>query len=119
MTVRRLSLRGGGTRRAPRRHGGEGSRASGERLPDLCPRRLRVRLHADERTVARGAREVLVLHRRGRCLLPYAEYEQAETIMSVRQKGGENVTMFNSYAPLLEKVKNLKRAQVEGELRCF
>jgi hypothetical protein len=52
-------------------------------------------------------------------LLPYAEYEQAETIMAVRQKGGENVTMFNSYAPLLEKVKNLKRAQVEGELRCF
>ena len=52
-------------------------------------------------------------------LLPYAEYEQAETILSVRQKGGENVTMFNSYAPLLEKVKNLKRAQVEAELRCF
>lgn len=52
-------------------------------------------------------------------LLPYAEYEQAETIMSVRQKGGESVAMFNSFAPLLEKVKNLKRAQVEAELRCF
>lgn len=52
-------------------------------------------------------------------LLPYKEYEQAETIMSVRQKGGENVAMFNSYAPFLEKVKNLKRAQVEAELRCF
>jgi hypothetical protein len=52
-------------------------------------------------------------------LLPYEQYEQAETIMSVRQKGGENVAMFNSYAPLIEKVKNLKRAQVEAELRCF
>ncbi len=52
-------------------------------------------------------------------LLPFKEYEEAETIMSVRQKGGENVTMFNSYAPFLEKVKNLKRAQVEAELRCF
>jgi hypothetical protein len=52
-------------------------------------------------------------------LLPYDDYEQAETIMSVRQKGGENVAMFNSYAPFLEKVKNLKRAQVEAELRCF
>ena len=52
-------------------------------------------------------------------LLPFEEYEQAETILSVRQKGGENVSMFNSYAPLLEKVKNLKRAQVEAELRCF
>jgi hypothetical protein len=39
--------------------------------------------------------------------------------MSVRQKGGESVAMFNSFAPLLEKVKNLKRAQVEAELRCF
>jgi hypothetical protein len=52
-------------------------------------------------------------------LLPYDEYVQAETVMSVRQKGGENVAMLNSYAPLLEKVKNLKRAQVEAELRCF
>jgi hypothetical protein len=52
-------------------------------------------------------------------ILPFAEYEQAETILSVRLKGGENVAMFNSYAPLLEKVKNLKRAQVEAELRCF
>jgi hypothetical protein len=52
-------------------------------------------------------------------LLPFDEYEQAETIMSVRQKGGENVAMFNSYPPFLEKVKNLKRAQVEAELRCF
>jgi hypothetical protein len=52
-------------------------------------------------------------------LLPYSEYEAAETIMSVRQKGGESVAMFNSYAPLLEKVKELKRAQVEAELRCF
>ena len=52
-------------------------------------------------------------------ILPYAEYEAAETILSVRLKGGENVAMMNSYAPLLEKVKNLKRAQVEAELRCF
>jgi hypothetical protein len=52
-------------------------------------------------------------------LLPYAEYEAAETIMAVRQKGGENVSMFNTFAPFLEKVNNLKRAQVEAELRCF
>ena len=52
-------------------------------------------------------------------ILPYAEYEAAETVLSVRQKGGENVAMLNSYAPILEKVKNLKRAQVEAELRCF
>ena len=51
-------------------------------------------------------------------VLPYEDYEQAETIMSVRQRGGESVAYM--YAPaMLEKVKNLKRAQVEGEIRCF
>ncbi|MGE3231127.1 MAG: hypothetical protein AB7J30_16980 [Hyphomicrobium sp.] len=51
-------------------------------------------------------------------VLPYNEYEEAETIMSVRQRGGESVAYM--YAPaMLEKVKNLKRAQVEGEIRCF
>lgn len=51
-------------------------------------------------------------------LLPYDKYEQAETVMSVIQKGGENVAFL--YSPMFqEKVKELKRAQVEGELRCF
>ncbi len=51
-------------------------------------------------------------------LLPYEKYEQAETVMSVIQKGGENVAVLRS--PMFqEKVKELKRAQVEGELRCF
>jgi hypothetical protein len=51
-------------------------------------------------------------------VLPYKDYEEAETIMSVRQRGGESVAYM--YAPpMLEKVKNLKRAQIEGEIRCF
>jgi hypothetical protein len=51
-------------------------------------------------------------------VLPYKDYEEAETIMSVRQRGGESVAYM--YAPpMLEKVRNLKRAQVEGEIRCF
>ena len=51
-------------------------------------------------------------------VLPYKDYEEAETIMAVRQRGGESVAYM--YAPpMLEKVKNLKRAQVEGEIRCF
>lgn len=51
-------------------------------------------------------------------VLPYKAYEEAETIMSVRQRGGESVAYM--YAPAMqEKVRNLKRAQVEGELRCF
>ncbi|HEX2841133.1 hypothetical protein [Hyphomicrobium sp.] len=50
--------------------------------------------------------------------LPFKEYEEAETVMSVRQRGGESVAFL--YAPAMqEKIKNLKRAQVEGEIRCF
>lgn len=51
-------------------------------------------------------------------LLPYAEYEEAETILSVRQRGGKSLGIFE-YGPAKEKVKSMKRAQVEGELRCF
>ncbi len=51
-------------------------------------------------------------------LLPFAQYEEAETIMSVVQRGGENVAVLKTPA-LQEKVKKLKMAQVEAELRCF
>lgn len=51
-------------------------------------------------------------------LISFHDYEEAETIMSVRLKGGEAVAALN-YAPVQEKVNNLKRAQVEAELRCF
>lgn len=51
-------------------------------------------------------------------VLPYEQYEEAETILSVRQRGGESVAYM--YGPLfVEKVKDMKRAQVEGEIRCF
>ncbi len=51
-------------------------------------------------------------------LLPWAEYEEAETIMSLVLRGGESVAAMQ-FAALQEKIKNLKRAQVEAELRCF
>ena len=52
-------------------------------------------------------------------LLPYEQYEEAETIMRVRQRGGENASMFLTMPILRAKVDELKRAQVEAELRCF
>lgn len=52
-------------------------------------------------------------------LLPYDDYEQAETIMAVPQNGGERVSIFLSYQPLRDKVNKLKKAQVEAELLCF
>ena len=52
-------------------------------------------------------------------LLPYAEYEASQTIMSIAQRPGDNAEVFRSYGPYKEQVKKLKTAQVEAELRCF
>src|SRR5262245_8038588 len=52
-------------------------------------------------------------------LLPYDRYEEAETVMRVRQRGGKNASMFLSMPMLRAMVDELKRAQVEAELRCF
>lgn len=51
-------------------------------------------------------------------ILPYDKYVQAETVMSVVQVGGEKAALFHD--PVLsEKVADLRRAQAEGEVRCF
>ena len=52
-------------------------------------------------------------------ILPYSEYEAAQTIMSIAQRPGDNAQVFRSYGPYKEQVKKLKTAQVEAELRCF
>jgi hypothetical protein len=51
-------------------------------------------------------------------LLSFDQYEEAETIMRVRQRAGEKGTLFLIPA-MRAKVQDLKRAQVEAELRCF
>jgi len=52
-------------------------------------------------------------------LLPYDQYEEADTVMRMRQRGGKNASMFQSMPMLRAKVDDLKRAQIEAELRCF
>jgi hypothetical protein len=52
-------------------------------------------------------------------LITFDQYEEAETILRVRQRGGEKAAMFISNPALRAKVDDLKRAQVEAELRCF
>ncbi len=52
-------------------------------------------------------------------LLPYDQYEEAETVMRVRLRGGKNASMFLTMPMLRAKVDELKRAQIEAELRCF
>ena len=51
-------------------------------------------------------------------IVPYEKYVQAETVMSVVQVGGEKGAMFHDPS-LAEKVADLRRAQAEGEIRCF
>ncbi|MBL8884008.1 MAG: hypothetical protein JNL45_13250 [Hyphomicrobium sp.] len=51
-------------------------------------------------------------------LLPFSEYEEAETIKSVSLRGGEQVAVLQNPA-IQAKVKKLQFAQVEAELKCF
>jgi hypothetical protein len=51
-------------------------------------------------------------------LLPYAEYVDASTVMSLVQRGGDATSLFSS-PQLQKKIHTLKLAQVEAELRCF
>ena len=52
-------------------------------------------------------------------ILPYEQYEQAETVLSMRRVGGERMAFFKN-AVLAEKmVADLRRAQAEAEVVCF
>lgn len=52
-------------------------------------------------------------------ILPYSKYEQAETILSVGQQGGEATAILRSNPQLKEVVAEMRRAQAEAEVRCF
>ena len=52
-------------------------------------------------------------------LLPFAKYEEAETLLSIGLRGGENATFMVTSPMLKEKINEMRRAQVEAELRCF
>jgi len=52
-------------------------------------------------------------------ILPYDDYVEAETILSVGLVGGEKATIFNQSPALREVVATMRRAQAEAEFRCF
>lgn len=52
-------------------------------------------------------------------LLPYDSYVAAETVVRMRQVGGEKSVMFRDSAVAKETLAKLKRAQAEAEIRCF
>lgn len=52
-------------------------------------------------------------------LMPYDDYEQAETILSLQQGGlGERGAMFRDTPIAKQRTDELRRAQAEASLRC-
>ena len=52
-------------------------------------------------------------------ILPYDRYEEAETILSMRQGLGAQSREFSAAKGLNDIVADLRRAQAEAEIRCF
>ncbi|MXQ12073.1 hypothetical protein [Microvirga makkahensis] len=52
-------------------------------------------------------------------IMPYDRYVQAETILSMRQGVGEQLSLFRNAKMFDDIVAELRRAQAEAEIRCF
>ena len=52
-------------------------------------------------------------------ILPYDRYEEAETILSMRQGLGAQSREFTAAKGLNDIIADLRRAQAEAEIRCF
>lgn len=52
-------------------------------------------------------------------ILPYKDYVTAETVLSLRLATGERVGMMRTAPMANEAVRKLRRAQAEGDIRCF
>lgn len=52
-------------------------------------------------------------------LLPYPDYEEAETFLSLGLVTGERGVLFRTSEQSKTAVRDLRRAQIEAELRCF
>lgn len=52
-------------------------------------------------------------------ILPYERYVEAETVLRMRQLGGENAAIFRDTRGAKALVDELRGAQAEAEIRCF
>ena len=52
-------------------------------------------------------------------ILPYERYEEASTFLSMMQTLGETSALFRETAEARAAIQDLRRAQAEGEIRCF
>lgn len=51
-------------------------------------------------------------------LIPHDEYEAVETVIMVYKRGGKAQQQMSN-GDLQRRIQEMRRAQVEGELRCF
>lgn len=52
-------------------------------------------------------------------ILPYEDYVEAETVLSLRLQSGERMALFRDTAVAQGIVADLRRAQAEAEILCF
>ena len=52
-------------------------------------------------------------------ILTYDDYVEAETVLRMRQAGGEQGALFRGTPAIREIAANLRRAQAEAEMLCF
>jgi len=52
-------------------------------------------------------------------ILPYEQYEKAETVLSLQLATGEQMSAFKTMHLATEIVAELRRAQAEAEILCF
>ncbi|GHC15584.1 hypothetical protein [Aidingimonas halophila] len=52
-------------------------------------------------------------------MVPYSEYEEVETIMSMHDKRGELGVLFRSEHGMEEQLDEFRNAQTEADLQCF
>lgn len=52
-------------------------------------------------------------------ILPFERYEEASTFLSMMQTQGERAALFRETAESRAAIQDLRRAQAEGEIRCF
>ena len=62
---------------------------------------------------------MLVFDRRHRFAVPYDAYVAAATVASLNQEAGQIGAMFRGAAIARDALARLRRAQAEGEIRCF
>lgn len=52
-------------------------------------------------------------------ILPYEQYVEAETVLSLQLTGGERTSIFRTTRMAQDLVAELRRAQAEADIMCF